>query len=153
MSNSSVSRSATLLSKLLISTKDRGFLDHVRWSAFFILRRIVLRFCDPTVEYAFCGSTLRLPLSHALPFFRRMFPLYSDNLGRIAAQLFIKFGTFRVIDIGANVGDTVAVIHQYAPLPILCIEGLPKFSELLAENVATTHPAPVIERSFVGTGG
>jgi FkbM family methyltransferase len=113
----------------------------------------LLRFGDPTVEYGFCGSTLRLPLSHALPFFRRISPLYSDNLGRIAAQLRDKFGTFGVIDVGANIGDTVVVIHHHAPLPILCIEGLPKFGELLTQNVAATLPAPVIERSFVGTGG
>lgn len=154
MRNSSVSRSGTALLNLMTSTKDDGrFLNRARWYALLTLRRIVLRFGDPTVEYAFCGSTLRLPLSHVLPFFRRASPLYADNLGRIAAQLFAKFGTFGVIDIGANVGDTVAVVHQHAPLPILCIEGVPKFIELLAQNVSATVPTPVIEPSFVGNGG
>ncbi len=153
MRNSSVSRPATLLSNLLISTKDGSFLNLARWSALFSLRRILLRFSDPTIEYAFCGSTLRLPLSHDLPLIRRAYPLYSDNLGRIAKQLFTKLGAFGLIDIGANVGDSVAIIHQHAPLPILCVEGVPKFGELLAQNIAATLPAPVIEPSFVGTGG
>jgi len=149
MSNSSVSRSATCLSNILFPTK----LERLRrWNYLLKLREWVLRFADPTVEYKFCGSTLRLPLSHSLPFFRRASPLYAENLGRIAQQILTKYGTFGVIDIGANVGDVAAVIHQHAPLPILCVEGVPKFLELLALNVAAMVPAPVIEPSFVGIG-
>ena len=153
MRNSSVSRPATLLLNLMISTNDGSFGNLARWSALSTLRRIVLRFGDPTASYAFCGSRLHIPLSHDLPLIRRAFPLYSDNLGRIARHLSEKFGAFPVIDIGANVGDTAAIIHQYAQLPILCIEGEPKFVELLAANVASKLPKPVIEPSFVGTGG
>jgi FkbM family methyltransferase len=153
MNNVSVSRPATLLLNLLISTKDHGFLGRVRWSALITVRRVLLRFSDPTVEYRFCGATLRIPLSHDLPLNRRAFPLYSENLGRIAAHLSEKFGAFPVIDIGANIGDTVAIIHQYTQPPILCIEGEPKFARLLAVNVASKLPSPVIEPSFVGRGG
>lgn len=115
------------------------------------MRRVLIRFGDPIAEYSFCGSTLRIPLSHDLPLIRRGLPLYSDNLGRIAAHLAGKFGAVPVIDIGANVGDSVAIIHQYVPLPILCVEGESRYAELLAANVASKVPAPVIERSFVGT--
>lgn len=153
MRNPSVSRPATILMNLLVATKDGTFVSLARWSALLTLRGIVLRFGDPIIGYTFCGSSLRLPLSHTLPLTRRCFSLYSENLGRIAAQLYSKFGAFSVIDIGANVGDTVAVIHKYAPLPILCIEGTPKFGVLLEQNVKATLPASVIEHSFVGIGG
>jgi FkbM family methyltransferase len=81
-----------------------------------------------------------------------MFPLYSDNLGRVAAHLSAKYDAFPVIDIGANIGDTAAILHRYVHSPILCIEGEPKFAEFLAVNVASRNPVPVIERSFVGAG-
>ncbi len=148
----SVSRSATILLRLLISTKDRGFRDRVRWMILMTVRKILIRFGDPTAEYPFCGSTLRIPLSHDLPLIRRSLPLYSDNLGRIAGHLARRFGAVPVIDIGANVGDSVAIIHHHVHLPILCVEGEPRYAGLLASNVASNTPAPVIERSFVGTG-
>jgi len=149
-SNSSVLRPSTWLSNLLLSTKPQSLR---RWHYLFKLREWVLRYRDPTIEYKFCGATLRLPLSHALPFFRRASPLYAENLGRIARQLYTRFGFFSVIDIGANIGDSVATIHQYTPLPILCVGGVPRFAELLGHNVSALRPTPAIERCFVGTGG
>src|SRR5216684_3183193 len=40
---------------------------------------------DPLVRYNLDGLELRLPLSHNLPLYRRSFPLYSSNVGRIPA--------------------------------------------------------------------
>ncbi len=153
MSNSSVSRPATLLLNLLISTKDRSFLDRMRMPALLRARRVLLGFSDPIVEYDFRGTKLRMPLSHDLPVILRSFPLYSDNLGRIAAQLSAKHPDLTVIDIGANIGDSASIIHRHTHVPILCIEGEPKFAELLEKNVAAALPRPVIEQSFVGPGG
>ena len=153
MSSPQVSRFATLVLKLLVSTKDRTFLDHARWAILFKLRSFLVGAGDPIVEYELHGAGLRMPLSHNLPLILRTFPLYSDNLGRIAALLSTKYPDLSVIDIGANVGDSVAMIHHHTHVPILCIEGEPKFGGLLGANVSTRVPAPVIEESFVGTGG
>jgi FkbM family methyltransferase len=149
MRNSSVSRSATLLLEMLISTADRGFFNRVRWKSLLMARRVVLRFGDPVVEYKLYGSVLRMPLSHGLPIILRSYPLYSDNLGRIAAHLSAKYSDLAVIDIGANVGDSVVILHQHVRMPVLCVEGEPRFCEFLAENVSKMLPAPVIEQSFV----
>lgn len=149
MRNSSVSPLATLLLKTLISTPNRGFFNRVRWAALLVARRLLLRFGDPVVEYMLCGSALRMPLSHELPIFLRSYPLYSDNLGRIAAYLSAKYSDLAVIDIGANVGDSVVILHQHARMPVLCVEGEPRFCEFLAENVSKMLPAPVIEQSFI----
>ena len=153
MRNFTVSRSATLLLRLLISTKDRSSLDHVRWAILLRARQMLICVSDPIVEYDICDSKLRMPLSHDLPLIHRLYPLYSDNLGRIAAKLFTKYADLSVIDIGANVGDSVAMIHRHIRVPVLCVEGEPRFGKLLAANVAYKVPAPVIEQSFVGTGG
>jgi len=114
---------------------------------------MLVRVSDPIVEYDICDSKLRMPLSHDLPLIHRLYPLYSDNLGRIAAKLFTKYADLSVIDIGANVGDSVAMIHRHIRVPVLCVEGEPRFGKLLAANVAYKVPAPVIEQSFVGTAG
>ena len=153
MRNRDVSQGATLLLKLLIATKDRNFFDRLRWSALLRLRQILVRAGDPTVEYDFRGTRLRMPLSHDLPVILREYPLYSDNLGRIAGQLFTKYQNLSIIDVGANIGDSAVTIRRYAQVPILCIEGEPKFAELIGENVAHMNPPPVIEESFVGTSG
>lgn len=134
----------------LVSTRERNFLDLTRWSALIRLRRIILRFGNPTIEYEFYGSKMQLPLSHDLPLNRRSHPHYSDNLGRLASAMFARFGEFAAIDIGANVGDSVAIIQHYAPIPILCIEGAQRFFELLAINTEGRQPTPVLERCFVG---
>jgi len=148
-----VSRGATLLLKLLVSTKDRTWLDRVRWSALLRARQMLVRISDPVVEYDFCGTKLHLPFSHDLPIYRRTLPMYSDNLGRIAAQLSTKYGDLEIIDVGANVGDTAALIHSRIHVPILCIEGDPRFVELLRANVAGHRPTSVVEQSFIGTSG
>jgi FkbM family methyltransferase len=153
MRNSSVSRLATLLLKTLISTPNRGIFNRVRWGALLVARRILVRFGDPVVEYKLHASALHMPLSHELPIFLRSYPLYSDNLGRIAAHLFAKYSDLAVIDIGANVGDSVIILHQHAPMPVLCVEGEPRFCEFLAKNVSKMLPAPVIEQSFVSMSG
>ncbi|MFM5943898.1 MAG: FkbM family methyltransferase, partial [Dolichospermum sp.] len=38
------------------------------------------------------------------------------------------------IDIGANVGDTAALIQEFQPIPTLCIEGNPEYFSFLERN-------------------
>src|SRR5439155_15646667 len=52
---------------------------------------------DPLVRYRLCGRDLVLPLSHDLPWNRRVFPGYSDNLRRLAALVRARRGTLRLI--------------------------------------------------------
>ena len=114
------------------------------------LRRLLLRRGDPVVAYRLDGARLLLPLSHDLPYFRRTFPDYSANVGRLASALHGKYGSdLRIVDIGANVGDTVAVIRAHIDSPILCIEGHPGFADLLRRNAATMGGV-AIERAIVG---
>ena len=99
------------------------------------LRRVVIAlFGDPGVTYDLDGTTLLLPLSHELPLIRRRLPDYSRNLARIAAALAAKHPGMTMVDIGANVGDTVAIVRRLARFPILCIDGDPVFYALLVEN-------------------
>jgi FkbM family methyltransferase len=85
--------------------------------------------------------------------YRRSFHLYDTALGQIACVLKAKYPALHAIDIGANAGDTAAVIRESAEIPVLCIEGDPVMLPVLKENVARLGPGVVIEPSFVGPDG
>ena len=112
-------------------------------------RKIQLRLHDPLVTYRIGQIALELPLSHPLPYYRRRFPQYSSNIGRIGVAVQHKYPDLSLIDIGANVGDTVAIVRQDAHYPILCVEGSTAYLPLLRRNV--DHLGDVeVEAAFVG---
>jgi FkbM family methyltransferase len=60
---------------------------------------------------------------------------YSRNLPRIAAILSEKWADFGIIDIGANIGDTVALLRsEGVENTIYCIEPVNYYFDLLSEN-------------------
>jgi hypothetical protein len=75
------------------------------------LRRIVLRVADPVVRYPASGGELRLPLSHEMPAYRRLYPAYDRPLEEVAAAMRADIRSpFRVIDVGGNVGDSAIAL-------------------------------------------
>lgn len=106
-------------------------------------RKLLVRARDPLVRHRIGATELLLPLSHELPFYRNDHPLYGEAVGRIAA----RFGG-PVVDIGANVGDTAAVIRAHASVPVLCVEGDDVFFELLARNAPQLGDVE-LEHAFV----
>ena len=90
---------------------------------------------DPLVRYELDGYELLLPISHKLPMYRKKYPDYSSNLGRIAKEIKSDDPEASAIDIGANIGDSVAIIRRQCFMPILCIEGDAKFLGILKHNL------------------
>jgi FkbM family methyltransferase len=114
-----------------------------------VTRRIVLR--KLRHQYAQIGRyRIRLSLNSRLLHYKSAFPLYDTALGRIAAILRAKYPRLHAIDIGANVGDTCALIRQCDEISVLCVEGDPTLLPILTENVGRLGPGVVIEPSFVG---
>ncbi len=105
------------------------------------LRRWLLRFSDPLVRWELNGRTLRVNLSHQLPFYRREFPTYSSNLQRLAAALRQSAGQLRMVDVGANIGDSLAIMGVSSEDACLLIEGNPAYFSLLRENTADLRGA------------
>jgi FkbM family methyltransferase len=95
------------------------------------------------------GYDLEFPPSHALPGILQRWPYYSSNLGRIAQAVHQKYPDLRLIDIGANVGDSVAILRRLAHFPILCIEGDRAFLDVLSRN-AQKFDAVTIAACYVG---
>jgi FkbM family methyltransferase len=86
------------------------------------------------VTYQVGEVPMVLPLDHNFPHLRKDLPQYSLNLGRLVKYAGRKYPDLTLIDIGANVGDSAAVVRLEAQCPILCIEGDPGFFELLRHN-------------------
>lgn len=112
------------------------------------LRRLAIAaFKDPHVERCVAGVPLQMPLSHQLPRYLKLFPEYSHNLGRLA-----KAVNGPIVDVGANIGDSVAIVRAYSQVPILCIEGSEFFLPFLRENVRQ-FAGVVVAPTFVGNRG
>jgi len=112
--------------------------------------RMVRVLRDPLVRYQLRGSELLLPLSHDLPASLRIHPHYSSNVARIARHVKSKYPDLTFVDVGANVGDTLAFIRNVIDIPVLCIEGDDRFFELLRFNASQFGPRVDLEHIFVG---
>ncbi|MBD2129906.1 hypothetical protein NDI39_22750 [Microcoleus sp. ZQ-A2] len=88
----------------------------------------------PLISYKIAGFNLLLPFSHQLPFILKTYPLYSSNLARLAKYVKEKYEHLKFIDIGANIGDSIALLRKEAVFPILCIEGDEQFLSALEKN-------------------
>jgi FkbM family methyltransferase len=84
---------------------------------------------------------------------QRCYRRYDFALGPIAETIAAKHPHFSAIDIGANVGDTAAIICRERDIPVLCIEGDVAILPLLRANARRIGPQIVIEEAFVGAEG
>lgn len=79
--------------------------------------------------------SILLNKNHVLPHYLKQFPSYSSNLPRLAKKIKEKFPDLILIDVGANVGDTVALIRSESYFPIVCIEGDDFYYSVLKKNI------------------
>ena len=113
------------------------------------LFNLILKTGDPLIKHDISGVTLFLPFSHQLPFILKNYPLYSSNLARLAKYVKQKYEHLKFIDIGANIGDSIALLRKEAEFPILCIEGDEQFLSVLEKN-ATLFSEVHIVKAYLG---
>jgi len=104
-----------------------------------IKRRLIkwiAKIYNPLIDLKIGNQTIKVPFSHYLRENVVIYPDYNTNLPRIIKYVSDRVPNVRVIDIGANIGDTVAFIKNYTDVPILCIDGEEKYLEVLRKNVA-----------------
>lgn len=78
---------------------------------------------------------IEMPSNSLMPDLFAVNPDYSSELGRLVAATRNKYPRLCVIDIGANYGDSVAIIKSIADVPMLCIEGDEQCLGLLQQNI------------------
>lgn len=123
-----------------------GVIQRVRASA---RNRIRDRFGSRDVRREVLGAELVLPWSHRLPDYVRAFPTYGRNLVDLAEALAGETaGTFRVVDLGANIGDSALQILARVDARVLCIDGDQHWLPYLYRNVEH-EPRCVVEPSLV----
>ena len=94
--------------------------------------------------------TLALPKTHMLPEYLAIHPYYSMNLGRIAGYIQEFFKNFTIIDVGANIGDSVALIRSAGiQTKIHCIEGEPEFLKYLEQNIRQFEGI-IVHKTYLG---
>lgn len=100
------------------------------------------------------GRQLLMPADHSLPAITAVFPQYNRPLQLVARAVAHACGggaTPIVIDVGANIGDTVAIIEQACPgvFTFLCVEPDVLLAELCKLNHAQNNRVSVAQ-CFVG---
>lgn len=106
-------------------------------------------FSQSTVTYKVFGYELRMPEHHHIQSILEREPL-RENLLAQAAKVLFKEANSEFIDVGANIGDTAAVVYseaEVAPTSIL-IEPSTYFYEFLQEN-QKLFPNSTILKKFV----
>src|SRR3989344_4719744 len=98
----------------------------------------------PEFNYLVGGYNIRLPEGHALPDYQTRYKRYDFTLGELARIVSEKYPGFPRIDIGANIGDSWALMNKHVVTETLLIEGDPAYTNLLKFNVDRLgHPAQI----------
>lgn len=99
---------------------------YVRW--------LILKIHDPLVRMKVGHRTLVMNLSHELPLNMASHVYYNTALARIALFLKERYGYLTMVDVGANIGDTVSLISDAVSGRFLCIEADEKYYQHLLIN-------------------
>jgi FkbM family methyltransferase len=125
----------------------RTLADKVRRAAASLWIRARSRFHR---RYRIGAHVIVLPPGHALDKFRAHHPGYERPIEVISGLIREKYNGLTAIDVGANVGDTAAFMVKDERCRVLCIEGNPRFSALLEQNVRAFCPDAEFELAFIG---
>jgi FkbM family methyltransferase len=79
----------------------------------------------------------------------KIYPDLNSQLGRLAGIIFQKYPGMTVIDVGANVGDTISILKSTVDVPVIGIEGDDVSFNYLQKNVAQFSNVYVI-KTFLG---
>jgi FkbM family methyltransferase len=115
--------------------------------------RFVRLFSDPVVRTRIGRRRLYAPASHRASQFRAEHPYYDTALPRLAAFLHRGTGEVTLIDVGANIGDTVALVTDQTPARCLAVEGDEAFFRLLQLNTASIGGVVCEQAVVSNTGG
>jgi FkbM family methyltransferase len=89
---------------------------------------------DPVVRTQIGARDLLIPWSHQLPTYLAQYPLYESEIARVAKHVHATDGGLCMIDVGANVGDTIIDLVNLPNSRFLCVEASRRFFDLLEAN-------------------
>lgn len=93
--------------------------------------------------------SIAMPGNNPLVNHYKHFPEYNKELGKLAKLIHTKYTDAVLIDIGANVGDTLAVIKSCTDIPVIAIEGDNLSYSFLLKNAQLFNSINTIQ-AFLG---
>lgn len=98
------------------------------------IRPVILSKKDKTINIG--PYKLSATFDHELDKFLNLVPGYSQNIARLTKSVITKYPDCKIIDIGANIGDTIAILRsQKIDNTIYSIEGDSKYFNYLSNNI------------------
>ena len=118
--------------------------------------RLRKRFGKIIVTREVAGATMAMPWAHRLPDYVAAFPSYGRNLVDLAESLRPDSRPVKLIDIGANIGDSALQILARTDARVLCVDGDPYWLPFLERNTKnesriTREAALVVEQVGAAT--
>jgi FkbM family methyltransferase len=110
-----------------------------------IRKQLVKLMGDPPCTMNIHGKLLHLPLSHALPSYLDELPFYDTLPGRLSDFLYRRYGALKCVDVGANIGDSIAAFSSHESEMFLAIEPNPNFSRYLRRNFGASKNVRIVE--------
>lgn len=138
----------TFLFKVVLSMYDRASRQErkVIRLVLELTRRFLIWLGDPLYSMEIRGKRLVLPVSHKLPIFVIDFPLYDTLPTRIADYLRARDHTLLMVDVGANIGDTILACSKGARADrFLGVEANPEFVSYLKKNTSNLEGFLLVE--------
>ena len=111
-------------------------------------------FGNRTVRRTVQGVPLYMPWSHVLPDYARARATYGQNLIELAAALAARESSdstpLRVLDVGANIGDSALQVLHRIDARVLCVEADPYWLRFLHRNAEPEGRITIEEALLVG---
>jgi FkbM family methyltransferase len=100
-----------------------------------------------------CGAfKLQSPKNHLLVGIYEAQPYRDLWVGIVSKYVSAKYPDGTIIDIGANIGDTAAIIASYSKCKLILVEASEYFFEVLARNVKQFPNEVVLKRTMISNG-
>jgi len=112
-----------------------GFINNKIYRIGMSSLKVMTFFYNPNIDYHLGNVKMLFPASHATPFTWKSDSDYSMSLGRVAKTVTQKYENSVIVDVGANVGDSAAIIRANGVSnQIISIEGVKSFYKVLKQN-------------------
>lgn len=110
-------------------------IERIFWS---YLRKMMIKLkINTNCKVKIHGYDIEIPFSHELPIYLNRYPLYDRLLGRIATYLRESHQSITMIDVGANIGDSILATFPTEDDCYLAIEPSTHFSSFLEKNLSS----------------
>ena len=107
-------------------------------------KALIKLFGDPACTMMIHGRPLQMPLSHSLPIYLHDHRFYDRLPQRLSRYVLSKADQVTLIDVGANIGDTIAGFYTGPKDRFLAIEPDPNFRKYLVANWANNPNVTII---------